>query len=459
MVNGIFLGGFQEGMSERRQFDHKKSMDERADKRADDELSLSKRRIGLAAAEQALSERRFGFDQEKEKTDTRLRERGLTAQERALSIQERDQQNKERQDLAAKADTAITNLMTTIRETVVAVRETGATAEGAADIVKPLVDKVVSLSEKTGLKSDHYVAQVQSMLSAPTSAELAAAKGVAEATGQVAQATALQAAGVSSPAAQETAGIKGQPKSIDLRTFTMPDGSKISVRSDDGPGIDQALAKGGVSTPLSVQAAESGDLGVAGPDKKAVSEASAAVRSIQKNIEELERTATAFKKNPEAAGIQGALIESGLGLVAQIPLIGSDMAAGVENAAGIDRTKVAETRTRARTAIAQMISLVSGDESRFSDSDRKLAEATGRTITPEADDKTVIAALNTVVDIMQRQQLFDIDELRVAAKISMKDLTTDEGVNKLGDLLTNKGMTEDQAIDAIVKLKQRNGLR
>lgn len=41
MVNGFFLGGFQEGMSERRQFDHKREMDEKTSARADETLKLA----------------------------------------------------------------------------------------------------------------------------------------------------------------------------------------------------------------------------------------------------------------------------------------------------------------------------------------------------------------------------------------------------------------------------------
>jgi hypothetical protein len=460
MVNGIFLGGFQEGQSERREFEQKKRIQDKADKRADEELDLNKKRYGLAAAEQALSERRFWFEQEKEKTDTRLRERGLSAQERAVAISERDQQFKERQEIAKRADEAINGLMLSIKETAGVLKETGASSEKIADVVKPFADKILSLSEKTGLQSDHYLNQIQAILAQPTAAELEAAKGVATAKGQVAHAAALESAGINTQSAQETAGIKGPPKSIDLRTFTFPDGTRKSVRADDAAGINAALDAGGVSTPLSVQASNVGDIAsVSAPDKKAIAEASSAVRDIQKNIEELDRTAQAFKKNPEAAGIQGAIIETGLGLVAQLPVIGKQIASKAEGIAGIDRKEITKTRTAARTAIANMISLVSGDTSRFSDQDRKLAESTGRTLTADSDDETVIAALNTVIEIMERSQLFEIDELRAAAKISLRDLATDEGVEKLGELLTNKGMTEDQAINAIIRLKQRNRLR
>lgn len=456
MVNGFFLGGFQEGMSERRQFDHKKKMDESADRRADEELGLSRRRVGLAAAELGLSERRLELEKTKEANDQAYRQGTLSLQDRAIRVQENAENYKREQDLATRADQTIKDIMATIKETVVAARETGHTPEQAAAAVKPLLDKVVSLSDKTGLKSDHYVNQVNSMIAAPTSTELAIAQGAAKGAGALAQAETLVSGGVGRQSALETAGVKGPPKEIDLRTFSMPDGTVKSVRADDAAGIDAALAAGGVSTPMSVRASDVGGLAVATPDKKAIADASKSIRDTQTNLEELQKTLDDFKKTPEAAGIPGEIIEKVGGIVEQLPWGIGDEAL---NAAGVDIKAVTKARTQARAAIGQTLRLVSQDNSRFSDADRKLAEQTLQVLTPTAGDDTVRSAFDTVINIMKRQQLKDIDEIRVAAKISIKDLETDEGVNKLGDLLTNKGMTADQAIEAIYNIKQRHGLR
>lgn len=457
MVNGFFLGGAQTGIAQRRESDRQDRTVALAEKSQADDLRIRERGLGLQAAELGLSERRLNADIENNQSGRAIQEKGLSLQERSLKIQEQAQANKEKQDTATRADGIIANIMSTIKETATALRATGKKPEEVAAVVKPLTDQVVSLSEITGLKSDHYVNQVNTIIAQPTAVETAAAAGAAKATEKVGEVQALQNAGVSEDTARKTAGVKIDDKEIELRTFLLPDGQMVSKKATDATGISEVLARGGFETKLSVQSADVSGLSSSSvPDKKTVAETRKAIRDSQANIEELDKTAKAFEKNPEAAGVVGALIEHIGGLVAQVPFgVGKE----VLDRAGVDMKGVTKARTQARAAIGQVLRMVSQDNSRFSNSDRELAERTIRTLDSSADDQTVQEALSTTQEIMKRQQLKDVDVARVAAKLSISDLETDEGIDKLGDVLTNNGMTPEQAIDAIASLRERFGLK
>lgn len=457
---GMFFGGMQEGIKDRRDYELK----QKKDLRDDAELELNKKRVGLAAAEfeQRKSEfsQRLAFDTSKEANDVRLRGYGLSLQERTVAVQEQAQRNAQQRELQATVDQENQRGMQVVTQTIASARAIGKSPEEALNAVAPILDGIKRRADLVQLNGDLYVNQARALAAAPSPGETAAASGRAEATKKIAETSELVGAGVSQSVAAQTSGMKGvEPKNIEYRTFKMPDGSFKSVRADDKAGGEDLLAKGGISTPVSVQASKIGDLSVNMPDEKEVSAARKALRQSQSDVSEINRTIEEFKKNPAAAGITGHLIEKIGGLTQQIPLIGPAAVKAAEGVSGVKLEDVTKTRTEAILSIGKAIRLVTQDPSRFSEGDRKLTENAVKALDPSASNDQVVAALNTIQAALKRTSLSDAaDTLRVAAKIEINDLKTDAGINKLGKILMNNGMNADQAIEAIDYLMKRNGL-
>ncbi|MGH9426738.1 MAG: hypothetical protein ACRD2L_10620, partial [Terriglobia bacterium] len=65
----------------------------------------------------------------------------------------------------------------------------------------------------------------------------------------------------------------------------------------------------------------------------------------------------------------------------------------------------------------------------------------------------------TSIEILQRKQDNDLDLLRSAADVSIPDLATGPGAQKMVDIMTKNGMTRDQAVIAIARMWAKHGLR
>lgn len=457
---GLFFGGMQEGIKDRREYE----LNLKKDARADEELTLNKKKVGLAAAELAQRrsefDQRLAFDKTKEANDVSLRGKGLSLQEKSVLLQEQAQKNAQEREFASRADQVITGLMGVAKQTIDAARATGKSSEDALTAVSPLLDKVKGLADKTGLNGDLYLNQARAYASQPTPTEMAAAKGQVVATEKLSETASLVGGGVKPESAALTSGIKVDQKNLDLRTFTFPDGSRSSVRADDAAAINAAVARGGISTPMSVQASKAGDLSVSGPDDKEIANARKNLRETQSNINELMRTVDQFKKNPAAAGVVGHLVEKMGGLAKQIPIVGPAAVKAAEGITGISTAEVIKTRTDAVAAIGQVIRLISQDNSRFSEGDRKLAERASKALDPNAAWDDVVAAFTELTDVMKRTDRTDsADVLRVGAKIDVKDLHTDAGIQKFTKILLGNGLSEYQAFEAIQNIIDRNKLK
>ena len=73
---------------------------------------------------------------------------------------------------------------------------------------------------------------------------------------------------------------------------------------------------------------------------------------------------------------------------------------------------------------------------------------------PTSSDQQIQAALNTVTGILQRDESRNLMKIMSATQA---DITTPQGVNKLGEALTKNGYTFEQAVGAIRRLKVRLG--
>lgn len=414
-VNGFFLGGMAEGIASGRQQELKRDTFE-ANKAA--------------------------------------QTRGLDLQERSVGLQAKALERKQEMDQVERANKLIESNMTAIKDTVISFKAAGKTPEEIAKFVKPLMDDISAFSKAAGTKPDSYINQVQALLAGPSPTETAIAAGAASAGKKVAEAKSLEGVGVAKDSALESAGIK--TPNITLKTFKVGD-KLISVRADDSAGIQQALDAGGVETPLSVRASDLSGLDLTTrPNKASVAEARKNVSDLTANLGELNATIEAFKKTPEAGGISGLLIEKAAGLAEQIPLGIGEKVIGM---VGVDTEAVASARTQARLTVSRLLETVTGDEgNRFTKEDRQLAEQVQGTLDPKASPKQIHSALKTVVEIMQRSRARNIEKLRVAADISVEDLGSDGGIEKMVEILMKNGMTEDQAVAEVVKTRERLGV-
>lgn len=139
--------------------------------------------------------------------DTDLRTRGLEIKERTL-------QRAERQDILTRVDKAVSDTMATVNETIKAAVEAGRSPDQILKAVTPLVESAKALGAKAGRDPSLFDAQVKAWISQPGLIESAGAEGTAagikKATAAIAEARALQRAGVEDP----TAGFKDKDQKI-----------------------------------------------------------------------------------------------------------------------------------------------------------------------------------------------------------------------------------------------------
>lgn len=149
MVNGFFLGGAAEGVSDSR----KAGLDDRA----------------LAA-------------------DTGLRTR-------AVDIQEKTLQRAENQDAIKRVDDNIANTMAVVSETIKGAIAVGRDPAAIQKAVAPLVESAKALAAKVGRDPRSLDAQVQAQLFQPTTMETKSVEGAGKAVSQIAEENTLKAAG------------------------------------------------------------------------------------------------------------------------------------------------------------------------------------------------------------------------------------------------------------------------
>jgi hypothetical protein len=242
-----------------------------------------------------------------------------------------------------------------------------------------------------------------------------------------------------------------------LKTF-MVKGKPVTVRADDQAAIDKVIADGGVETRISVQASNLDDAGgTTSVDPKTVREARVRVRDTTSTLAKVDDAAKAFKKNPEAGGVSGFLIDKVGGLVEQLPGgIGEELT----SAAGIDTAAVQEARTKARTVLGNLISTITGDTSgRYSDRDVKAAEQAIPATKETSSPKQIQAAYAAIHESLVETRLDAVEDLRSAANISDDDLGTEEGVEKLGSILTKHRMGPEEAAKVIGQVRKRLGIK
>jgi hypothetical protein len=214
-----------------------------------------------------------------------------------------------------------------------------------------------------------------------------------------------------------------------------------------------------VETRISVQASNLSDAGadVTKPNEKAINEARETAREMTSTLAEVDKAINAFKKNPEAGGIVGLAIDKIGGLVEQIP---GGIGEEVTGAVGIDTAAVQKARTQAQSVLGKLISTITGDTSgRYSDKDLKLVQSAIPALDPTASPKQIQAAYKSIHELLDTKRLDAVEDLRSAAGISDDDLGTEEGVEKLGSILTKHRFSPKDATKTIYRIRERLGIK
>ena len=175
------------------------------------------------------------------------------------------------------------------------------------------------------------------------------------------------------------------------------------------------------------------------------------VRSMEGDLEQLSGALKAFQETPEAAGILGTLIETGGGILRQIPIIGKDIA----NILVDEETqkKVKEARTKARFVTSSLLATITKETAgRFTDTERKLAAETLAALEATSDPLQVEVAMKTAIGIMQDTEVREVQRLLSVSKL---DLTNSDDQDKFGAILVENGFTPDRAVEVMVRLLAR----
>lgn len=278
--------------------------------------------------------------------------------------------------------------------------------------------------------------------------EAAGTEAIAAAPGKVAAAKEMIPVDVEKAKKVEQAKTEVNPPSQNTITFLMPDGSKKEVNSRDSKAVSDAIAAGGNKITQGVQASNAA--GLTGESPKTLADLRSQIRTTQGNIEELNNLSAKFKALPQAGGVMGSAIETIGGLMQQVPLL-KDVPKGIT---GVDPAEVTAVRTQARVAVSTMLSTITQEKGKFSDSERKLASEALKALDVNASAEQINAALATARDVMERSQIRNLDRIRIEGKF---DLQSRDGVNGFHNTLLANGYTTDEADKAIAKLITRLG--
>lgn len=200
MAGGFFLGGVAEGMSD-------------FDKRAIQREQL--------AQELGLRTRALDLTETKQKSD-------ISLGERAQALSERNAARAASRENQSLVDKHIADTMSVVGETVKSAVAAGRDPETIRKAIEPLVASAAKLAPRAGRDPSALIAQVDALLTGPTTIETETAKAQGKATGEaqgkIAAAKALAAAGVE----DENAGFKDKGQKVQAENSLRDDFLKES---------------------------------------------------------------------------------------------------------------------------------------------------------------------------------------------------------------------------------------
>ena len=161
------------------------------------------------------------------------------------------------------------------------------------------------------------------------------------------------------------------------------------------------------------------------------------------NIGEIEASLDDLARVDYSTGIPGYAIDELGGLLAQLPLVGNDLAKK------LGTEEVANVRSSLQGLVARMVSTYTGEESgRITKEELAISQAASKAKDPKADMTQIVGALNSIREI----------EMRVVARERMKqanipDLTSSVGRQKYVDSLRKQhpDETDEALVDRLVE--------
>lgn len=380
----------------------------------------------------------------------------------ALELQERQLRRQEDLDLRQRAEKSFQEHSLALKDALDGVAI--AKEEGDLDLarqfaqdVEKMKQNLLFLAPTTGRDPDFVNSLVlraenQALLSKGAAKQ----KATAEAEGKLAGAEAITGEELTAGQKQKLAGVSGPaPKFVNVFLPNEPEGKRVRIVDINDPdAMNEVRRKGGQIFSSAVESASVGGLSsVSQISDKELSDLRDNINTTNNALEKIESARQRLRETPEAAGIQGILIENVGGILEQIP--------GMRNflrSAGFDTPEVSAARSELRQLTASLLRDIVQDE-RFTKDEREIGNQALKTLTPNSSTEIIDAALGTTEKLFQRNQSSQLQRLMGQANIKPQDLATPDGMNKFADFLVQKqGFTPENAIRSISQLRQRLGL-
>ncbi|MGI9306952.1 MAG: hypothetical protein ACR2P5_06570 [Gammaproteobacteria bacterium] len=184
------------------------------------------------------------------------------------------------------------------------------------------------------------------------------------------------------------------------------------------------------------------------PSEAEAAEAGEAARTEAANVASFATLLAEFERlGPGVAGIRALLGEVGGGLLGQLnEAVGEGFS---EFVSGASPEEIASIRQRARISVAQQLTQITGEEGRFTEQERRIAEEANRTLPADASFAQIRGALSTAV----RLAYVSRDRNEMVAGIEPRfDLSTEAGEITAATELLDLGLTPTEVFNTIEQL-------
>jgi len=180
------------------------------------------------------------------------------------------------------------------------------------------------------------------------------------------------------------------------------------------------------------------------------------VRTNQSSFEAASNTMRAVEEaGALSVGFAGAGVETFTGLLGNLGALGEAINSGLESVTGADLEKLTEARTSLREGVASALPEITGEKGgRFSDTERRIADETLRGLTADASIEQVISAYRTYIQILNSSDVRNVREIMRGSGINLgtRNALNDEGVESLGTLLRDMGMSEGRIVEIMEQI-------
>ena len=166
-------------------------------------------------------------------------------------------------------------------------------------------------------------------------------------------------------------------------------------------------------------------------------------------IEQFKSLLTDLTELGRSTGLRGIAMESIGGVLGQLsPVLETGFAQAI---GGVTAADAADYRNRLRLAVISLIPEYTGEQgSRITDAERRLAEEASRLLSGTASEIQIRSALKNVLELKLTDQM---RSWIVSVGQPRHDLTTPDGVKKMGEVLWGAGFKEDEILRSLTRLR------